>query len=65
MAMESIKFDVNMVRKLSMIFNLSLSKLIEPLTDRLLEERKVDEALSLITATEVCTNNSISMKIIF
>lgn len=51
--MESIKFDIGMVKKLTLIFNLSLSKVIEHLTDRLIEEKKVDDALSLCSTSKV------------
>lgn len=49
LAMESM----GMVKKLSLVFNLSFSKVLEHMTDRLMEEKKIDEALSLCDIARV------------
>lgn len=53
LASDTIKVDIKLLKRLPFIFNVPLSKMIELITDRYIEENKVDEALVLCNKFKV------------
>lgn len=47
LALESFKTDINLIKKLPSIFNVPLMKIIEYVSDELVEKRNVKDALDL------------------
>ena len=62
LASDSIKTDINLVKRLPFVFNVPLSKIIELITDRYIEENKVDEALVLCNKFKVSYYLSFGMR---